>query len=153
MTTTMTMRELKQLIEDGCDFSQPLRVVSRDVGKNAAKHSAVRVDENFPVRLTVASGTWDDRGSLEFAHYSGCEVLMPEALIDAIDDVLEEKPLTFVKWAYFFYFPLDYVTRFKRTKHIECCLLDTSNIHKIYLADDEPNTLVIEGDYTFGSFE
>lgn len=43
----ITMRELRKMIAEGCDFSRPLCVVSHDVGKKAAKHSVVCVDENY----------------------------------------------------------------------------------------------------------
>ena len=147
------MRELRQLIVDGCDFSQPLRVVSHDVGKKAAKHSAVRVDETYPVNLSVAGGMYDDRGSIEFAHYPEREVLMPGMLVEALDELLEERPNTLLKWVYFFYFPMDYLGMFGKRRQIDSGLLDTSEIRKVYLSKDEPNTLVIEGEYEFGSFD
>ena len=149
----ITMRELRQMIADKCDFSQPLHVVSRDVGKKAAKHSAVRVDETFPVNLTLAGGMYDDRGSIEFAHYLEGEVLTPEMLVEALDDLLDERPYTMLKWVYFFYFPMEYVGMFSKRRKIDSCLLDTREIHKVYLSEDEPNTLIIEGEYEFGSFD
>ena len=149
----LTMRELRQMLADGCDFSQPLRVVSRDVGKKAAKHSAVRVDETYPVNLSLAGGMYDDRGSIEFAHYEEGDVLMPETLIEALDDLLEERPYTMLKWVYFFYFPMEYVGMFGKQRHIDSGLLDTSEIRNVYLSEDEPNTLVVEGEYEFGSFD
>ena len=149
----ITMRELRQLLVDSCDFSQPLHVVSVDVGKKADKHSAVRVDERYPVNLELAGGMYDDRGSIEFAHYPEGKVLMPEMLVDALDDLLEERPGTLLKWVYFFYFPMDYVGMFGKRRRIDSCLLDTSKIRKVYLSDDEPNTLVVEGEYEFGSFD
>ena len=149
----ITMREFRQMIADGCDFSRPLHVVSVDVGKKAAKHSAVRVDETFPVNLSLAGGMYDDRGSIEFAHYPEGDVLMPGTLVEALDELLEERPATLLKWVYFFYFPMEYAGMFGKWRHIDSCLLDTSKIHKVYLSEDEPNTLVVEGEYEFGSFD
>ena len=150
---TITVLELRQLIADNCDASQPLRVVSRDVGKKADKHSVVRVDENYPIRLGVSPGRYDERAVIEFAYYSDCEVLTSEAFLDALDELLEEVPKATVGWVYFFYFPMKYVTLLRRVKLIECSLLDTRDVHKIYMSDDEPNTLVIEGAYEFSSFD
>ena len=149
----ITMRELRQLIVDGCDFSQPLHVVSHDVGKKASKHSALRVDEMFPVNVSVAGGMYDDRGSIEFAHYPESNVLMPETLVEALDELLEERPRTQLKWVYFFYFPIEYIGMFGKRKTIGNCLLDTSEIRRVYLSEDEPNTLIIEAEYKVGSFD
>ena len=148
-----TMRELRQLIEDNCDFSQPLRVVSRDVGRKASKHSAVRVDENCPAMMKFSPGMYDDRGTIELTHYPQLEVLMPETVLADLDEFLEENPRALLKWVYFFYFPIDYVGLFGRMRRIDNCLLDTSNVKDIYFSDDEPDTLVIEAEYEIGSFD
>lgn len=148
-----TLRELRDLIAKNCDFSQPLRVVAQDVGKNAKKHSAVYVDENRPVKITIATGMYDERGSVELAYDEEGEVLMPESLIAALDEVLEEAPTELLKWFYFFYFPMDYKNMFGKIKHINCSLMDTSNIKNVYFADGVPNTLIVEGVYGIGSFD
>ena len=150
---TITFRELRQLIAENCDASQPLRVVSRDVGKKAHRHSVLRVDENFPIKLSTSLGKYDERAVIEFAHYADCEVLMPEAFIAALDEVLEELPKATLGWVYFFYFPMDYVTFLKKVKRLECSLLDTSDVRNVYLEEGEPNTLVIEGAYNISSFD
>ena len=150
---TITLLELRQLIAENCDLAQPLRVVSRDVGKKADKHSVVRVDEDHPIKLTVSLGKYDERAAIEFAYYSDLKVLMPEALIDALDDVLEEERKATVGWVYFFYFPMEYVSLLKKVKRLDCSLLDTSKVRKIFLAEDEPNTLVVEAEYNFSSFD
>lgn len=105
------------------------------------------------MNLKLASGTYDDRGSIEFAHYPESQVLTPRMLVDALDELLEERPTTLLKWVYFFYFPMEYAGMFGKTRQIENCLLDTSKIHRVYLLEDEPNTLVVEGEYDFGSFD
>ena len=148
-----TMLELRQLIADNCDFSQPLRIVARDLGKKAAKHSTVRADENHPARMTVTPGTYSEKGVIELAYDSEYEALMPEDALAALDGLLEEVPKALVGWVYFFYFPMDYAGFLGRAKRINCSLLDTSNVLDIYLADDEPNTLVIEAEYGIGSFD
>lgn len=149
----MTIRELRKLIADNCDPTQPLRVVAHDVGKKADKHSIVCVDENHPINLKIAPGTYDERASIEFAYYPESKVLTPQILLDALDELLEERPQALFKWAYFFYFPMEYVGMFKRVKRIDNCLLDTSKIQRVYMSEDYPNTLVIEGEYEFGSFD
>jgi hypothetical protein len=45
------------------------------------------------------------------------------------------------------------MTVFKRIKRKEDCLLDTKDVKRIYLAEDEPNTLVFEAEYEVGSFD
>jgi hypothetical protein len=148
-----TMRELKQLIEDNCDLSQPLRVVSRDVGKKAAKHSIVRADENHLTRIAITPGMYDDRGVIELTYDPDTKVLMPEDALTALDNLLEDVPKALIGWVYFFYYPMDYVGFLGRVKRIECSMLDTSDVRDIYMADDEPNTLIIEADYGVGSFD
>ena len=148
-----TMCELRQLIAENCDFSQPLRVVALDIGKKASKHSTVRVDENYPAKINISAGMYDDRGVVELTYDAEGQVLMPEAAITALDNLLEEEPKTRIGWVYFFYFPMDYTFLLLGKKHIDCSMLDTSEIRNIYMADDEPNTLVIEADYGLGSFD
>jgi len=149
---TITIRELKQMVEDNCDPSQPLRVVSRDVGKKASKHSVIRVNEDYPVRFSASKGKFDERAYIEFAHYYDSETLMPETFIEVLEKVLEEEPKATVGWVYFFFFPMDHVTLLKKVKRIDCASLDSSKVKKIYLADDEPNTLVIEAEYEISAF-
>lgn len=149
----MTMQELRDLVADNCDFSRPLRIVAHDVGKKAYKHSIVYVDDQHPVRLTVQPGMYDKRASIELAHYPDAEVLMPEAFVSALDELLEEEPRALVGWFYFFYFPMEYTTLFKRKMHIEEGMLDTDDIKQIYLMEDKPNLLIVEADYGLGSFD
>ena len=42
---------------------------------------------------------------------------------------------------------------FGKRKTIGNCLLDTSEIRRVYLSEDEPNTLIIEAEYKVGSFD
>lgn len=147
-----TMQELRDLIADSCDFSQPLRVVAHDLGKKAAKHSVVRADEDHPAAMNVSAGLYSDKGVIEFAYDPENKVLMPEDAIAALDNLLEEEPEELIGWVYFFYFPLDYRFFFGKTTHVECSLLDTSAVRDIHMADDEPNTLVIEAEYGLSEF-
>ena len=147
-----TMRELRNLIAENCDFTQPLRVVAHDVGKKASKHSAVRADEFFPAAMNVTPGKYSEKSVIEIAHDPEQKVLMPEAAIEAIDELLYEEPRALVGWVYFFYFPFEVTTLFGRKKHAQYCMLDTSNVKDIYLGD-EPNTLVIEAEYGPGTFD
>lgn len=148
-----TMLEFRQLIADNCDFSQPLRVVAHDVGKKAAKHSIVRADENHPAQLKASAGLYDKKGVIELAYYPEGKVLMPEAAIAALDELLEEEPKALLGWIYFFYFPLDYKFFFGKVRHVECSLLDTKEARDIYFSEDEPNTLIIEAEYGVGEFD
>ena len=148
-----TMRELRQLIEDNCDFTQPIRFVSRDVGKKAAKHSIVRADEQLLARVSITPGMYDDRGVVELTHDPDAKVLMPEDVLAAIDNLLEEKPKATIGWVYFFYFPMDYVGFLGKVKRIACSMLDTSKVRDIYMSDDEPNTLIVEAEFGIGSFD
>ena len=148
-----TMRELRQLIADNCDFSQPLRVVARDLGKKAGKHSTVCADEDHPARMKASAGMYDERGIIELAYDPEFEALMPEDAIAALDALLEEVPRSLIGWIYFFYFPMDYTGFLGRAKQIECSLLNTKDASNIYLMDDKPNTLVIEAKFEVGSFD
>ncbi len=148
-----TIRELRQMIADSCDSSQPLRVVAHDVGKKASRHSVVRADELYPARMTVTPGTYSEKGVIEFAYDPEFKALMPEDAIVALDGLLEEVPKALIGWVYFFYFPIDYNGLFGKKKRIECSLLDTSEVENVYLSDSEPNTLVIEAKYGVGSFD
>lgn len=148
-----TMRELRQLIADNCDFSQPLRVVARDLGKKAGKHSTVCADEDHPARMKASAGMYDERGIIELAYDPEFEALMPEDAIAALDALLEEVPRSLIGWIYFFYFPMDYTGFLGRAKQIECSLLSTKDVSNIYLMDDKPNTLVIEAKFEVGSFD
>lgn len=148
-----TMSEFRQLIADNCDLSQPLRVVAHDVGKKAAKHSAIRADEDHPAKINVSAGLYDDRGVIELAYDADAPVLMPEAALNALDDLLEEEPKERIGWVYFFYFPLSYTFFFGKTRQVDCSLVDTNKVRDIYMADDEPNTLVIEAEYNIGEFD
>lgn len=150
---SITMRELRDLIAGGCDFSQPLRVVAQDVGKKGGKHSIVRADEKNPAAMNISPGMYDERGTVEVAHDPEAEVLMPEAAIAGLDALLEEVPEATIGWVYFFYFPLEYTGLFGRRKQMRECLLDTNNLLDVYLSDDEPNTLVFKAEYGFGSFD
>lgn len=147
-----TMRELRQLIADNCDPSQPLRVVANDVGKKANKHSPVRADEGHPAKFSVSSGLYDDRGVIEISYDEDAEVLMPEAAIDALDALLEDDPRALIGWVYFFYFPFDATFLFGRTRRITDSLMDTSKVQDIYFAEDEPNTLVFKAEFNLGEF-
>jgi len=149
----ITMLELRQLIADGCDFSKPLQAVARDVGKKAKKHSEVRVDESHPARLKITPGKYDDRMAIEFAHYPDCTAIMPEEALAQLDEMIEANPRATVGWVYFFYFPMGYITAFKQVKRKKECLLDSSNVKRVYLAEDEPNTLVFEAEYGVDSFD
>lgn len=149
----ITMLELRQLIADNCDLSQPLHVVAHDVGKKAPKHSVVRVDEDHPVRLVVSPGLYDKRASIEFAYDAEATVLMPQEALDALDELLEEHPNATLGWVYFFYFPFKYRFLFGRVKEVENSLMDTNLVLDIYMADDEPNTLVIKAPYSLGQFD
>lgn len=148
-----TLRELRELIAENCDFSQPLRIIAHDVGKKAARHSTLHVDESFPTKLSVARGKYDARGVIEFAYDPEGTVLMPEAALEALDKLMEEVPKATIGWVYFFYYPLDYKGFLGRVKRIKDCLLDTSSVKNVYFADDQPNTLVIEAAYGVGSFD
>lgn len=148
-----TIRELRELIADNCDFSKPLSVVAYDVGKKAERHSTLRVDETFPTKMSASPGKYDDRGAIEFAHNAEGEVLMPVAAIEALDNLLEEKPKATIGWVYFFYYPLDYKGLFGRPRAIKECLLDTSSVADVYLVKDNPNTLVFKAPYDVGSFD
>lgn len=148
-----TIRELRQLIADNCDPSQPLRIVAHDLGKKAAKHSVVRADEHHPARINVTAGTYSEKGVIELSHDAEFDVLMPEDALAALDGLLEEEPKSLIGWVYFFYFPADYKGFLGKTKRINCSLLDTSNVLDIRMSEDEPNTLVIEAEYGFGSFD
>ena len=148
-----TMSELRQLIAENCDFSQPLRVVARDLGKKAAKHSVVRADEDHPARMSVTAGLYTKKGVIELAYDSEAEVLTPEAAVAALDNLLEDEPKELIGWVYFFYFPLEYVGLFGRKVQVDCSLLDTSEVRDVYLSEDDPNTLVIEAEYGLGSFD
>ena len=148
-----TMRELRQLIADNCDMSQPLRVVAHDVGKKAAKHSIVRVDEEHRAKVNVTAGLYDERAVFELAYDATAEVLMPEDVLNALDDLLEEVPEALIGWVYFFYFPMSYTFFFGKTRLVDCALLDTSKVLDIYFADDEPNTLMLKAEYGIGEFD
>ena len=148
-----TLRELRNLVANNCDFSQPLRVVAHDVGKNAKRHTAVYVDETRPVKVTIETGMYDERGSVELAYDENGEILTPESFIAALDEVIEEVPTELLKWFYFFYFPMDYKGRFGKVQHFENCLLDTRDIHDVYFAEGVPNTMIVEGVYGVGSFD
>lgn len=148
-----TMRELREMIADHCDPAQPLRVVSYDVGKKAARHSVACADESHPATMTVTPGKYDERSVIELAHYPDREVLMPESALAAIDGLLEDHPKATIGWVYFFYFPLDYKGFFGQERKIENCLLDTRDVVDVYLADDDPNTLVIKAKFNVGSFD
>ena len=147
-----TMLELRQLIAENCDFSQPLRVVAHDIGKKAAKHSVVRADEEHPARVTIAPGLYDDRGSIELAYDADASVLMPADFVGALDALLEEVPKARIGWVYFFYFPLDYRFLFGKVRRVDFSLLDTRDVQDIYLSEDEPNTLVFMAKYGIGEF-
>lgn len=148
-----TIRELRDLIADNCDFSQPLRVFAYDVGKKAAKHTTVRVDESFPTKMSVTPGTYEAKGVIEFEHYPEGDVLMPEDAIEALDGLLEEMPHAGIGWVYFFYYPLEYTGFLGRVKRVENCLLDTTDVRDIFLLDDNPNALIIKAAYAVGSFD
>ena len=148
-----TMRELRDLIADKCDLSQPLRVVAHDVGKKAAKHTPVYVDEEHPAKIKVSPGMYSEKGVIEFAYYANGEVLMPEDVLDALDDLLFEHPKARIGWVYFFYFPLDYRFFFGKTRHVEDSLLDTKEVKNIYFADGGSNILVFEAEYGIGEFD
>ena len=147
-----TVQELRQLIVDNCDFSQPLRVVACDVGKKAAKHSVVRADENHPAVMNVTPGMYSEKSVMEFSYDAEAEVLMPEAAIAALDRLLEEVPKALIGWVYFFYFPIDYTFLFGRKRRVELSLFDASDVLDIYFADDEPNTLMIKAAYGVSEF-
>ena len=149
----ITMTELRELIANNCDFSQPLRVVAHDVGKKASKHSVVRVDEDHPARFSVSSGLYDERGVVELAYDEDVEVLMPEAAVNALDELLEDDPKAHIGFVYFFYFPLDAVVFLGRVRHVKNSLLDTNKVLDISFSDDEPNTLVITAAYNVGEFD
>ena len=149
---TITIRELKELVEDNCDPSQPLRVVSRDVGKKAGKHSVISVNEDYPVRFSASKGKYDERAYIEFAHYYDSEILTPETFVEVLEDLLVDEPKATVGWVYFFFFPMDHVTLLRKVRRIDCASLDSSKVRNIYLADDEPNTLVIEAEYEISAF-
>lgn len=148
-----TIRELRELIADNCDFSKPLRVFAYDVGKKAAKHSTVRVDEKFPTKMSVTHGTYDASGVIEFAHRPEGEVLMPETALEALDGLLEEEPKATIGWIYFFFYPLKYKGLFGRMKRTDDCLLNTNNLKGIYFLDGQPNVLIIEAAYEIGTFD
>lgn len=148
-----TMRELRQLIAENCDFSRPLRVVAHDLGRKAAKHSVVQADENHPATMKASAGLYSEKGVIELAYEPEAKVLMPEAALATLDELLEEEPEELIGWVYFFYFPMDYTFFFGKTRHVECSLLDTRDVRNIYLADEDPNTLVIEAEYGLGEFD
>lgn len=148
-----TIRELRDLIADNCDFSQPLRIFAHDVGKKADKHSTVRVDEGFPTKITITHGMYDASGVIEFAHDPEGKVLMPKTFVEALDDLLEGEPKATIGWTYFFYYPLDYKGLFGKVKKIKECLLDTNSIKDIYLLEGQSNVLIVEAEYGIGSFD
>ncbi len=148
-----TMSELRQAIAENCDFSKPLRVVALDVGKKAKKHSLVYVDAEHPATMKVSEGMYSSKGVMEFSHDPAYDVLMPEAALAALDELLEEAPKTKIGWVYFFYFPMDYTGFLGRVIHIKDCLLDTREVKNMYLLEADQNTLVIEAEYNVGSFD
>lgn len=148
-----TILELRQAIADGCDNTQPLRIVAHDVGKKASKHSVVRVDENHPAKMAASAGLYTDKAIIELSYDADAGPLMPEDAIAALDELLEEKPKERIGWVYFFYFPLDLTTFFGKVRRIACSLLDTSEVLDLYLSEEEPNTLVIKAKYGLGSFD
>lgn len=148
-----TMRELRDLVAENCDFSQPLRIAAHDVGKKASRHSNIYVDENHPAKLTVEAGTVDDRGSVELSHDPEAGPIMPGEFVEALDAVLKGAPGELLSWFYFFYFPMDYTKRFGKPLHIEWSILDTNNIRDIYFYPGEVNTMIVEAEYNVGTFD
>lgn len=148
-----TIRELRKLIADNCDFSKPLRVFSYDVGRKAGKHTAVRVDESFPTKMSVTPGIYDERGIIEFAHNPEGEALMPEAALEALDALLEEVPRATIGLVYFFYYPMEYTGFFGKTRKIKESMLNTRDVRDVYLLDGHPNVLIVEAAYDVGSFD
>ena len=148
-----TMLELKQAIEENCDFSKPLRVIAHDIGKKADKHSVVYADADYPARFAVSEGMYSKKGVLELTYDAENPVLMPEHAVAALDELLEKAPRTTIGWVYFFYFPMDYKFFLLGQRRIENGLLDTDEVKRMYFHDEVPNTLVIEADYELGSFD
>jgi len=148
-----TMKELREAIAEHCDFSQPLRVIAKDVGRKAEKHSVVYCDADFPARFSVSEGMYSIKGVMEFTYDVDSPVLMPQHVVDALDEFLEEAPRTTIGWVYFFYFPMKYKFFLLGEKNIENGLLDTNEVLDMYFHDEVPNTLVIEADYELGSFD
>ena len=149
----ITIKEIRQLIADKSDPSQPLNVLARDLGKKAAKHSGMRVNETLPTKVNVTLGQYDERSSIEFAHNPGGDALMPGDVLAALDGLLETEPKATLGWVYFFYYPLKYKGFLGKIKQIKDCLLDTNNVIDVYFSEDEPNTLVFMAPFTLGSFD
>lgn len=148
-----TMQELRQMIAENCDPSQPLRVIAHDVGKKAARHSVVRVDEDHPATFSVSSGLYDERGVVEFSYYADAKVLTPQIVLDALDELLEEDPKGHIGFVYFFYFPIDVTFFLGRVRRVENSLMDTNKLLDIRFSEDEPNTLIFEAAYSLGEFD
>lgn len=148
-----TMSELRQMIAENCDLSQPLRAVAHDVSKKADRHSQVRVDENHPARFSVSKGLYDERGSVEFSYYDDAPILMPQDALDALDNLLEEDPKAHIGFVYFFYFPIEVTFFLGRKRVVDNSLMDTNKLVSVTLSDCEPNTLVFEAPFTLGEFD